>query len=107
MTPVMLQSRHGTSGVLGCEMVAMEVHWGSGCGEGQRSQPWWAQHSGGESKSGWLREAVKPRERDMAESSCRSEQEPKFIVGSAVCPLLDVCPVSYSAVPLRWPNCRQ
>lgn len=41
----------------------------------------------------------------MAESSCRSEQEPKFVVGSAVCPLLDVCLVIYSAVPLRWPNC--
>lgn len=107
MTPVVQQSSSGTSGVLGCQTVAVKVPWGSWCREGQSNQPWWAQHSAGESKSSWLREAMKPREWGTAESSYRSEQEPEFVVGSAVCPLLDVCPVSYSAAPLRWTNCRQ
>lgn len=31
----MLRSRSGSSGVLGCEMVAMEVPWGSRCGVGR------------------------------------------------------------------------
>lgn len=49
----------------------------------------------------------KPREWGMADISNGSEREPMFVVGCVSCPLLDACPVSCSAAPLRWPNWSQ